>query len=222
MIIFLFSICERLPVPDYFLSGHRTSTCSWICRLQPLFEMSLAQFNLLHHFWIGFFPPLISIWIFFSKGFVFILNMSYNIWYFDFSYYILSKLLKSCQVWTHMNLPMKHLMFWFLQFIPLCLTWCQKFNNWLVTSGFTDSWTPPFLLICSCHVAVFCTRHLLDIRTILGSRIRLLWFFLIFFSPMFGLFSSASWRFYGQMVSHLHSLSKPSEIMHKLWFWAIK
>ena len=129
-LFFLFSICERLPVPDYFLSGHRTSTCSWICRLQPLFEMSLAQFNLLHHFWIGFFPPLISIWIFFSKGFVFILNMSYNIWYFDFSYYILSKLLKSCQVWTHMNLPMKHLMFCFLRFIPLCLTWCQKFNKW--------------------------------------------------------------------------------------------
>ena len=47
---YIFSICERLPVPDYFLSGNRTITCTLNCWLHPLLEVIFAQISLLCQF----------------------------------------------------------------------------------------------------------------------------------------------------------------------------
>ena len=49
------AICERLSVPDYLLSGHKTSICTWICRLNPLLQVIFAQISLPHQFRKGFF-----------------------------------------------------------------------------------------------------------------------------------------------------------------------
>ena len=40
---YILATCERLPVPDYFLSGHKTSICTWICRLHPLLEVDFCS-----------------------------------------------------------------------------------------------------------------------------------------------------------------------------------
>ena len=66
------SICEQLPVTDYFLRSHKTSICSWICRRHPLRELIFAQISFPHQFRCLF--------VFYIKSIIYLPKLQRSLW----------------------------------------------------------------------------------------------------------------------------------------------